>query len=443
MYNRVATTRQLAAIAAVAVGILALLALAVWHGRPGDRETTTEANVYFAFADEIVRGAVPYRDVTIEYPPGALPVFLLPTRLLGDTTGAQWESEAVNPAAERYESALAVTLALLLAATIAVTAGSLRLLSATVGHATLALGVLSASPLLLGALPLTRFDAWPVLLTSVGVLAALAARGPLAGAVLGAAATAKLYSVVLLPVLVARAWRDGGRRASASVIGWAALGATLVLAPFLLLAPNETVDAIRLQLSRGLQMESLGGSLLAAAWKLSLSLDAHGFPFGPLPVDSCQRCDGLVAAQLTGTLAGVVGLLATLGVALIVVLAARRAAAGSENRPAIALGAATSVTALVVVGKVLSAQFLLWLLPLVPLVAGRRGRWATGLLVAAAAMTNIWFPGLYREYVNVLAPESIAFLLVRNALLVAVLVVLMWPKGGEKQGTEEPLRSEA
>ena len=45
---------------------------------------------------------------------------------------------------------------------------------------------------------------------------------------------------------------------------------------------------------------------------------------------------------------------------------------------------------------------------LVPLVAGRRGRNASTLLAVAALMTNVWFPSLYRDYVNVLAPGSIA-----------------------------------
>ncbi len=56
-------------LAAAAIGLLAVLSLAVWHGDPGDRPTTTEAYVYYGFADRVTRGAVPYRDVTAENPP--------------------------------------------------------------------------------------------------------------------------------------------------------------------------------------------------------------------------------------------------------------------------------------------------------------------------------------------------------------------------------------
>lgn len=408
--------------------MLVASSLLVWHVFPGDRETTTEANVYFAFADPVARGAVPYRDVSIEYPPGAFPVFLVPLRVFRPTAGALWDDAARNDAARRYEAGLALTLVAILAAALVAVGLTVQLLGRSLGGAVQALGPLACSPVLLGALPLTRYDAWPVLLTSLGLLAAVAGRTRVAGATLGLAATAKLYPLVLLPTLGARAWRSGGRARVVGLLAACAVAGAAVLLPFLLVAPGATIEAVKLQLARGLQMESLGGSLLAATWKLSLSLEAHGVLPGSLPVEACQRCDGIVAAQLTGTLAGIVGVLSLVAVVFVLVVSARRAYAAEGDREAIVLGAALSVTALLALGKVLSAQFLLWLLPLVPLVGGRRGRNATGLLVVAALLTNIWFPSLYRDYVNLLTPGSIAFLLVRNALLVAVLWVLLRPR---------------
>ena len=414
--------------------LLAIAALTTWHLFPGDRRTTTEANVYYAFADPVARGAIPYRDVTIEYPPGAIPVFLAPVWLLGSTVGARWGDAAENDAARRYEAALALLLFAMLAATLVVVGLTLRLLSPTVGHAIRALALPALAPWLLGALPLTRYDAWPVLLTSLGLLAALTARTRLAGATLGIAATAKLYPLVILPTLAATAWRGGGRRRVLALLAACAVAGAVVLVPFLAAAPSETARAVKLQLARGLQMESLGGSLLASVWKLSLSLEAHGVTSGSLPVGACKRCDGIVAAQLTGTLAAIVGVASLVAVVAVLVVSAKRTLAAADERTAIVLGAAISVTALVALGKVLSAQFVLWLLPLVPLVGGRRGRNASALLAAAALMTNVWFPSLYRDYVNLLTPGSIAFLLLRNALLVGVLIVLLRPEPARGAG---------
>ena len=57
--------------------------------------------------------------------------------------------------------------------------------------------------------------------------------------------------------------------------------------------------------------------------------------------------------------------------------------------------AAAAVVAFVALGKVLSPQFLIWLIPLVPLVR----RWSVALLYAAAlVLTQAWFPKHYWSY---------------------------------------------
>lgn len=82
------------------------------------------------------------------------------------------------------------------------------------------------------------------------------------------------------------------------------------------------------------------------------------------------------------------------------------------------------MTAFVSLGKVLSPQFLIWLVPLVPLVAGGYGLAGSGLLLAALVLTHLWFPGRYWDLVDL--DGAPAWLLVsRNAALVALLAVLV------------------
>ena len=73
----------------------------------------------------------------------------------------------------------------------------------------------------------------------------------------------------------------------------------------------------------------------------------------------------------------------------------------------------------------LSPQFLIWLVPVVPLVAGLRGLRASVLLAAALVLTQLWFPSRYWDLVRELDPLPSTLVLVRDLVLVAVLVVLV------------------
>jgi hypothetical protein len=101
-------------------------------------------------------------------------------------------------------------------------------------------------------------------------------------------------------------------------------------------------------------------------------------------------------------------------------------ARGPAERDRLFRYAAACVCALIVLGKVLSPQFLIWLVPLVPLARGRRGAAASVLLAAAFVMTQVFFPARYWEYVFQL---HLAWLvLARNLVLVGLLVLLTWPE---------------
>ena len=87
---------------------------------------------------------------------------------------------------------------------------------------------------------------------------------------------------------------------------------------------------------------------------------------------------------------------------------------------------AACVCAFVAFGKILSPQFLIWLVPVVALVHGRRGIAAAALFAAAAVNTLFWFPGRYfTDYVYV--PHLAWLVLVRNLTLVAAFAVLAVP----------------
>jgi hypothetical protein len=182
--RRTATARDLVLLVLGALAALAATAAFEWSR--ADDASSWDVPLYQSFGDRMVDGELPYRDFRVEYPPGALPAFLLPS-LLSQAGGAPVYEPELNDAARGYARGFAAVMTLLLAATVVLTALSLGALRATVGHAALALGLVAATPLLLGELVLTRFDAWPVALTAGAVAALLAGRPRLAAVVLGLA----------------------------------------------------------------------------------------------------------------------------------------------------------------------------------------------------------------------------------------------------------------
>ena len=94
---------------------------------------------------------------------------------------------------------------------------------------------------------------------------------------------------------------------------------------------------------------------------------------------------------------------------------------------------AASVCAFVALGKVLSPQYLVWLLPLVPLVRGRRGVAASALLLLAMTLTQIWFPYRYVDLALHFDTTASWLVFARDLVLVALLAVLSWPHVGPRR----------
>jgi hypothetical protein len=174
--------------------------------------------------------------------------------------------------------------------------------------------------------------------------------------------------------------------------------------PFAVIAPHGLWESLRGQASRPLQIESLGASFFTAFGHPNV-VSSHG-------------------SQNVAGHGGIATLFALLQLAVLVALwiaFARGQATGDR----LLRYSAAAVCAFIVFGKVLSPQFLLWLIPLVPLVRGRRGLAGTGLLTVALVLTQVWFPRRYWDYVY--AFRGADAVLARNLALVALLAVLVWP----------------
>jgi len=389
----------------LAVGLVALAvfgaAWAVLHHGFYRRGQIVDTPVYQRYGDAMTDGKVPYLDFSVEYPPAALPVFVLPA--IGD---------GHNPDTFRRNFERLMVLCGLLA--IVGMAIALSALRAEPERLVAALGFAALAPLALGSVILTRYDLWPTALLVLGLAAVLANRKRTGLGVLGVAAAAKIFPVVVVPPALTYVWRRYGRR-EALVCAAIFVGVVAVIfLPFVRLSPGGVWDSLHRQADRPLQIESLGSSFLLVAhqlgfWTVHLNL-SHG----------SQNQGG----SLADTLAAIQSVVQLVVVAALWIAFAR----GPATPDRLVRYSAACVAAFIAFGKVLSPQFLIWLLPLVPLVRGRRGLAASAVLAVALVLTQLWFP--YRYWRLALHQDAIATWLVfaRNLVLVALVVVLARPR---------------
>jgi hypothetical protein len=328
-------------------------------------------------------GLVPYRDFDFEYPPGALiPIWAVG----GAVTGLSL---------------------LMLGCALVAQLAAWGIGGARAGWAMVAL------PVVAGALVRTHFDLLPAALAMVGLWLVLigtsapARRGAveLGLAILALGTVTKLWpAAVALVVLVWLAGRGQHRLAlrAGAAFTIVILAGTL---PFVALG-GFPGPMIRFHLDRPVQIESTAASVL----EITGGSVVTGAPIRP---------DRFKSNGLAGGIAGPVGVLsalAMLGVGLAVLALAWR-----RPTPDALLAAALAVTlAFVALGKVLSPQYVCWLLPLAAVVAGRRMLLGPVLVVAAALVTQVWFPGHYFDVVHQ-RPWAVTAVVLRNLLLLLAL----------------------
>lgn len=340
--------------------------------------------LFETYGRAVRHGQVPYRDFALEYPPGALPAIVLPALPGAGYVGL-------------FSGLMA-----------ACGAGCVALVAAC-RPSRFALPFMALSPLAVGALIRTHFDLWPMLLVVAALAALLRDRHRLGWAALALAFAAKLFAGVLVPVAAVWTLRRAGRgELTRSVAVWIAVVA-VAFVPFAVVAPHGVRESVVGQISRPLQIETLAASYLMTFEHPEIK-SSHGSKNLPNRSGLATTTSAVLLAALVALWIGF--------------------ARGPMDAERLNRYAAACICAFVTFGKVLSPQFLIWLVPVVPLVRGRRGLAGTALLVAALINTQVWFPGRYFKDYAWNAQLSLAWLVfVRNLTLVALFALLAVPAG--------------
>ena len=382
---------------AVLIAVLAVSAaqLFVAHlqGGPGISDT----GVYQRYGERIAGGDLPYRNFAVEYPPGALVPFVLPA-LVSESRGA-------------YDEAFRVLMLISLALIASLLVLSLDALAASALRVAASVSSFLLGVALLGPFVLTRFDLYAAAVTLAAICAILHRRDRLGSALLGVAIATKIYPAVLLPLLVTRIWRREGPAAALKGLGLTAGTALAIYLPFAILAPEGVARSVWRQVGRPLQIESFGSGVLLGLHH------AAGMPLAWASSSGSQN--------LTGTVAAAASVMTTIvGLAALALVWVRFARGDTESAARFARYGAAAIVAFVAFGKVISPQFLVWLLAVVVLVPGRRGAAATVLLLIACTLTRLWFPESYWDLVKQFDLTASWLVLARDIVLVVLFAAL-------------------
>jgi Glycosyltransferase family 87 len=349
-----------------------------------------DVHIYGKYAERFLHGDLPYRDFFVEYPPGAFAVFMPPTAF-GDS---------------HYNAAFKSLMALCGLATILLVALVLVELGAPRGWLFTGVGLLALAPIALGPISLNTYDAWPALLTVLALFLFLRGRDLPGAGVLGLAVSAKVYPLVLVPVAGIYVWRRAGPRRLALALVVLVTVAAVVVVPFAAYDLHGVASSFRSQAERGLQIESLGASVLLAADRLGL-YDAK-----------VVSTTGVAGRNLSGSLPDAVAVVTLVLEAIAVLAVWVLYARVRDARAGLPVAFAAAVAGFLAFTKVFSPQYLVWLVPLVVLAGSAI---AVGLTAASLVLAQVWFFH-YHALFRLAWPTWL--LLVRDLLVLGVFLVL-------------------
>ena len=370
---------------------------------------------YFGYARAWVEGKAPYVDFQVEYPPGALLLFLVPLLVGGR---------------ERYVRSFVTEMALFDLLTLLLVLGlAARIAPGRRRAPVIAAATYLASTALLHPVLYARFDLASVALL-VGALWFWRDERPSSPVLLGLAGAVKLWPLALVPLWLGRAYRRSGSQGVLRTALWIGLGFGV---PALLLLPRvgaRVLAFLEFHRARGVQIESTWGSLALLLDRMGLGRAAPVSEFGSWDVQ-CGACSTFAALSTPLLIAAL----------LVPQLLALRAGAlderdSGEGRALSA--AAAAVLGVLIASRVLSPQYVLWVAPLLAVAGGWQGQLG---LVAAAGLTSAVYPVLYPALVDSTSAghaRALAATVLRNLLLVLLYALTVRSTMRANPGGAEP-----
>jgi len=360
--------------------------------------------IEYDYATQIVNGLLPYRDFSVEYPPVAMLFIALPRLFASGFESFVW--------------AYSVEVTILNLAGIyclMVLARDLKYNPWKI------LGIYTIALLALGPLVVCRLDFIPAMLTLFSIFFFLKYRNKTAWILLAVATLTKIYPAVIAPVFFIMQLK---RKPKVDLLeGPAAFAYTalIIVLPFVLTSQTGLWDSFFYHGQRPLQIESTYASFAEFLWALKLVTLHFNVTFGS------NNIDGAVSEAFGRVSFGImiIGLLAVYWALYRNLKKEDQDSRGRSDETAMAVKySLISVLVFILTCKVFSPQYMMWLLPLVPLFTQKWKNVIRPLFIAACILTFFIFPQYYQGIRNG-SLFSISLLFSRNVVLIVILGFLV------------------
>jgi hypothetical protein len=352
--------------------------------------------LYQGTAMKILDGQVPFRDFRLEYPLFSLIPIVIPG-MLSKLAGGSFQSYVFWFVVQN----------LFLGLVTAIIIGKTDITGKVLPRYLMIM--LFSFPIFL-----FRFDIFPALLTILSI--AHVSRKPfLSGISLMASVAAKLYSITLVPVFgLFYLLSQNKKKWLFQLAGMTFIGA-IILCTVAWTRMNAASDFMHYHLMRGIQIESVPGGILLLFDYLGLVEVDIAQSFGAMHLTTPVSATVLQSINIITPLCFAV-------MAIYVGWAFRKASvtAGVISFSQFIAAATAQILLFILLNKVFSPQYMVWLLPLVPFCRPR----AFLLFTAALMLTILIFPG---HYYNLVSKQLLMVIILnlRNAILIGLFFTLI------------------
>ena len=352
--------------------------------------------LYLDYASKVLQGNLPYRDFSFEYPPFSLLFFILP-RLFAST----WPAYAVI---YQIEVVIVDAIGLFL----------VYLIARRLGKAPWKLmTVYTLCILAIGPIVGQQYDIFPAVMTLAAIYCFWRGYHKTSWALLALGTLTKFYPAVIAPIFLLIYLKNRQYKQAAAGLGVFAAICLVVVVPFLYYGSESIFNLINYHSQRGIQIESTYSAVLLALRQFGWIKVGWVFNFGSINLDS----------PLANTLARMSTYISALALIITYWFIWSRIKPGKSQFTRLAAYSLLVIDVVLVTSKVLSPQYLIWLVPLCPLLFGEWRYHLTAIFMIIGILTYFIFPLNY-EALEYFKTDAVALLVFRDFLLILLAVIL-------------------